>query len=926
MKKINDSKIKECILSNIKNLNAIFVFPTQICATMWAEKTLEFSGVTCVASERFIAWDDFKGSSIRSQHQEKNSIPSTLRSLFAENLILQNSKKPFLKYIVSEKFANSANRFSSWIANLLPSLLMWKNSFDKRKILPDEEDSDYLEIYKRYKEYLDRNNFFDPAWETPPFRADGNKYIIFFPEVLMDYLEYSDILESSQDITVINIPDNYYDEEKPDGHFYSNSRIELKNVMNYLWDVHKKKNISWDKIAISVPDLDLYGPYLERDLRLYEIPYVLKNGTSLASKGSGIIFSQIQNCYGQDYSYEALKCLLLNKELPWKNPKLNDSLILFGRQNNCLCSYEYKGKKVDVWLESFKNPVDFSHVEILEPYYKELKKSISKIVESKSFSEIRSNYFIFREKFFDFSKGDFSPENDKILSRCISELGSLIDLEEQFGDTGIFELSSHFGFFCNYIKDKKYVPQKQTRGVQVLPYRTASCAPFDVHVIIDASQNSTSVVYKQLSFLRDDKRKLLGFSNDSNISEKFILLYEMNSQVETFFSCSEKTFDAYAFVSSYLVERDHRKETDELLKEDLFTMEKNAYLNINSKRKFNLLYRNQKSGFGKWADCERSENSAEIISDKIKDVFDLKLLNNNKVKVSVSDLRKFFECPRKFLYSRVLDVKQEDSAALLIDRYAMGDLYHLILEIFLKKLLSENLSLIYDESKMGLSDNIKKILIISVKEGINSIKKSHLSRQLFSSSENSILDLMISAVEKLALKLNGYQVYKVEEKYRYTQEDWDYEINLRVDCILKSPDGDLVIIDFKSTKNAFPEVPYWDSEKMIIPDFQLPVYKYVIDKMLKESQKVCGCTFYSIRDAKFNSLYSDLDELYVKDENNELFQITQEKCLSFIEDYVLFIKNQNFDPLSLRVDISSCSGCSYKSVCRKTFTVSPAKD
>ena len=66
MNKINDTVIKNCISANIKNLNSVFVFPTQISASMWADKALEFSGAACVALERFIAWDESKGEYVKT--------------------------------------------------------------------------------------------------------------------------------------------------------------------------------------------------------------------------------------------------------------------------------------------------------------------------------------------------------------------------------------------------------------------------------------------------------------------------------------------------------------------------------------------------------------------------------------------------------------------------------------------------------------------------------------------------------------------------------------------------------------------------------------------------------------------------------------------------------------------------------------------
>lgn len=929
MNKINDTVIKNCISANIKNLNSVFVFPTQISASMWADKALEFSGAACVALERFIAWDEFKGESIRSQHQDKNSIPSTLRTIFAENLILQNSISPFLKSIITQEFAQSATRFSIWIAKILPSLSMWKNNIEKKNIIVDEEDQDFLEVYKRYKEFLDNNNLFDPAWETPPFKPDGNKYFIFFPEILMDYAEYQDILESSDDITVIHIDEDSKKAEKPDGHFYANSRVELKDVMHYLWNIHNDKNVPWNKIAISVPDMDTYGPYLERDLDRYEIPHVLRTGRPLSANGAGLLFSQLRNCCSEDFSYDSIKTLLLNKELPWKEPAAIDMLINFGRENNCLCSYEYNEKKIDVWKESFKYPVDSSSVERIEPLYKDLIFFTEKIVKSKSFSEIRTNYFLFREKFFDFAKEDFPPENDKILSRCISELGGLIDLEEKFTESGIFNIPSFYNFFCDYLDGIMYVPQNSSRGVQILPFKTAACAPFDVHVIVDASQNNTSVVYKQLSFLRDDKRKVLGFVNDSNITESFILLYAMNSQKDVFFTCSEKTIDAYAFTNSYLNQVDHRPYSKSFVpgyaENDPFTEELDAYLSDDKRKLPEKLFRVQKEGFDNWEKCERSEQ--EIIPSVKKSVsekIDNALLKNGKISVTVSDLKRFYECPRSFLLGSVFDVYKEDSAATLVNKYAIGNLYHWILEKYFTALKDKNMSLMYDLSIQSIPNKQKEMLIDSVKYGIESFHASHLAVQLYKSSMAAIENVILNAVNIFSKTFNGYMVREIEKDYESYEDDFIFKT--RIDCMLVSPDGELVIVDFKSTKNGIPYNAFWDGQAESVPNFQLPVYKYVVDKKLKQTQKISACVFFGIRDAEFFVMYSDIDDIKVKDDVNENFLMTQNRCLELAKKYADYARKHEFSPALLKLSYSACSGCDYKSICRRIFTVSPAWD
>lgn len=926
MKKLDDIVIKDCITKNIKNLNCIFVFPTQICASMWADKSLEFSGISCVAMERFIAWDEFKGSAIKSLHQDKNAVPAMLRSIFAENIILENSREPFFKNIIPPEYAKNARRFSSWISSILPSLSRWKKNFEQKKLVADDEDLDFLEIYNRYKNFLDNNNLFEPAWETPPFNPDGKKYCIFFPEILMDWAEYKEILESSKDIELINIPDSVKNAEKVEGHFFKDSRIEIKNVVHYLWSVHNEKNIAWNKMCVSVPDMDSYGPYLERDFEVYEIPYVLKNAVPLSSKDAGVLFSEILNCYNENFSFDSIKTLLLNKTFPWKVPELNDELILFGQKNNCLCSYEYADKKVDVWQEAFKNPLDASSVELLEPFYRQLKKLISQLVESKSFAEIRTNYFLFREKYFDFEKNDFAELSDKILSRCIAELGSLIDLEENFSSCGIFELSSYYDFFCTYLGEKMYVPQNDTKGVQILPYRTAACAPFDVHVIVNASQNDISVVFKQLGFLNDDKRTKLGFAEDSNVTEKFILLYAMNSQEENYFTCSAKTFDAYAFTNSYLKEVCHDSAEknyvqSEYSANDSFEKEKENLFNEKLET-IEPLYNSQKLGFTNWISFEPKINVEQNSLDKkIKEKITAKLIKNNQLRVSVSDLKKFYSCPRAFLFSRIMDLQEEEKAATLIGKFSMGNLNHKILELYFSKLKEKNLVIRFDEEVQSIPDEYKKILNAAIDSAIEEAIESYLTKQLFLTSKKSIQDSILKSVNAFSKEFNEYSVYKVEESYTYKDKKLNYFFYAKVDCLLSSPDGDLFLIDFKNTKGAIPKNYLWDGEEESIPDFQLALYKYIIEKNLKESQKIAGCYFFAINDEKFTCAYTEDNE-----ENQAKFNMTQNRCLILAQSYADYVLNFNFSPSLLNIENSVCRSCSYKSICRRTFTVSPLQD
>ncbi|WP_461248808.1 hypothetical protein, partial [Treponema sp. R6D11] len=73
--------VEKTLLENINNPNSLFVFPTDIAVSSWADHILRLNGGT-VAMNKFIAWDEFKQNSIKSKVQNKKSIPSVLRKIF----------------------------------------------------------------------------------------------------------------------------------------------------------------------------------------------------------------------------------------------------------------------------------------------------------------------------------------------------------------------------------------------------------------------------------------------------------------------------------------------------------------------------------------------------------------------------------------------------------------------------------------------------------------------------------------------------------------------------------------------------------------------------------------------------------------------------------------------------------------------------
>lgn len=904
------SIIEQTICQHIQKLNTIFIFPTQTAADLWADRATLVSQASAVAMERFIAWDQFKSTSIRSIHQTRTAIPQTLRTVFASRITSENAEKPIFKSIIAQPFAKQSAGFTSWISSLLPSLNIWKKRFEKSGMSADEEDSDFLTLHQRYTEFLDRYNLFDPAWETPPFKEDENKYIIFFPEILMDYLEYKPILESSKTITLIHVPPRT---QETVVNKYANARIEIHQLAGTIRNLHEKEGIAWTDIAVDVPDLETYAPYLERDFVLQEIPFVRRNGKELTKTLAGSFFTSLSDCVQNNFSFESMRRLLTNNALPWKEQKLNQELIQFGKENNCICAFEKDGKLQDPWENAFKHPVNRLN-ELIKSYYLSLKKLSTAMVQAKTFDELRSKYFAFRDAFFDTEQWD--PASNRIISRCISELRLLIDLENSYPDCTV---PSPYSFFTEYLSGKMYVAQEENTGVQILPYRVACCAPFACHCVIDASQKSLSLVYRQLGFLNDTKREALGITQDPDVSDLYIQLYEMNSLNRAIFSVSEKTFDSYALEHSYFTG------TTGIIQEDLLSQEKQTVQNPLNAKPLTAVTQHSHDSFTAWKNTLSDSPVKETnpAPEEITQNIEAHSYKNGKLRISQAALKNYFTCKRLWLLKSNLKVEEDVDEAQLTDAYADGNIRHAILHNFLVLLKQKNLPFrTENETIPALYDQLLQDCTHSTLE---LYEASALAKETLSNKKEAFYNELKQAVTVLCTRLEGCSVAETEKELIYEPEGKNYFFHGIIDCLARDDtDGEYILIDFKSSDYAIPKNKYAETDDDI-PDFQMPMYRYLLSNQSTPIQ-ADECVFFNLKKAEVKGivgtrLLSSNAKSYIKD-----FESTQKRFLELSEQFAKEVTERPLDLAITNPEWNTCASCTFKAVCRRTFVIAKKED
>ena len=977
--------VETVLLENIDVPNSCFVFPTDIAASRWADHLLRLRGGT-VAMNKFIAWDIFKQNSIKSKVQNKKSIPSALRKIIVSRIVRENAeaveqgKTPVFTSLIRPQWAEQAAQFAPWLTGLLPQLGVWFNKItglsigsilsadaDKACFKFEGDDRDMFALARRYAQFLEAHGLFEPAWETPPFNDEGMECFIFFPESLSDYGEYRELLAASRHVKTISASDT--GNLPCDTFFYTNSRTEITEAALYIRALHENSCLSWDSIAVCIPDAENYEPYVLREFTNRNIPFVKRSSKPLAHYPAGLFFRSVIDCTSQDFSFSALTSLILNRNLPWKDTAQIHNLVEFGINNNCISSWiekeDGKEQMVNVWEDAFNQP--FERIEpAARQFFRHLKQRLRSLRAAASFSEVRRQYFIFREHFFDMEK--CSHETDLILSRCVSELMYLTEIEKDFPDVPAVD---PFLFFTEYLGEVNYLAQQETSGVNILPYRTAASAPFDCHIVLGAGQDSLSVVFTRLDFLPRKKREELGIF-DEDASSAFIGLHKFNSMKNAAFFCSEQTFSGFTIAHSKIGAPSKPQEnyaSDPALREkfcqDYYKAESlfNSSLSIADNSMPVKLHENQKDGFEKWKSRRKHKGSAggkwntgKTLLDLIRKKYAYNPEFSGKYGVSSSSLASFYQCSLKWIFERVLVLENVQIEASLMAENISGMVYHAALNLFFSELKKKNEKLLkpdYADRGPSLPGVYRKLLKHSVdkifdsfpaleSEGEPSDKRpqmSSLTARLLRAGKKHFQFNLENCLANFLSLFAGCRVTGCEKSYQ-AQRDIFF-LNGKLDCILEAPpekspassgekpitEKKYIIVDFKM-KSA-PERGNCTGEgENGLSDFQLPMYITLAEE--NEKIEVHTALFYSIlnfipeviigtvQDVNTEFIIPKKEDeriLYKSEMYNQIFMEFDQKARQFANE----IATGNFTVFKTKN--SECYSCKYNRICRTVYAI-----
>ncbi|MDR1148763.1 MAG: PD-(D/E)XK nuclease family protein [Spirochaetaceae bacterium] len=904
--------------------NTRFVFPTQTAAFFWAQKVLSLFNIKTLAMERFIAWDKFKESCIRTEIKGLKPANSILRNIFAVNLAERNAKQPLFSTLIPKKYSADGVIFARGIAKSLPLLRLWHESYERfvknsstenknTDIQTDSEDRDFLTLEEEYKNFLSKHNLFESAWERPPFKETENEYFIFYPELIEDFAEHEQLL-SAHNIHIIKIDENV----KVNALYqFESSREELRAAILEIRRLYEEEKIPYEDIAISAVELETLEPYIKREAALYDVPLHPRSGKPLSRYGAGSFFTLVKDCVDNNFSFSSLKALLLNNHLPWRSPEKNESLIRFGIENNCVSSYHENGVLKDVWEEAFR--MERSG---LYSYYKDIKYKLRGIVNSKSFDDIRKHYFAFRGAWDDdngtslFLKSVCSTECYDVIARCIEELSSLIQIQKMIPDITI---SNVLSFYIDLLNERQYVPEREESGVNVFQYKVAAAAPFSAHFVLNANQKNSAVIYRSLKFLRPDKRKKLCLiEEDYDASAAFFRAYNTDFPPKSYvwYSASSLSFSGWNIPHSffndncaeftqniictdaYIEEKNWWPDPDNPFPARLFPVQKTGFYfwkNALGAKTFNLI----NTSFAAAADSETT--AADILRSAIAE----KKYENGRLRVSATGLQSFYKCAVFWLFENIFEIDEEVLEARLLDDKSKGMLFHTILFNLFERIKNEDM--IFSVSNI---EKYKSWADFYTRQAAAEYKafSGPLCAPLINAMVKGIRRHISELLELEGKEFDGYSISELEAEKKIVYAD--FILNGRLDMVSVSAEGDPCIIDYKTggipAKNA---CILTDDGRLL--DFQMPVYI----KLYEETRgvPVTKAVFFSITKHEARKIIDG--EKMTRDK----YQPSMEALEAYLDDYHRKITTLDFKKNDVAFEV--CAVCVYKKICRSTFSL-----
>ncbi len=447
--------------------------------------------------------------------RDAKPIDQATRLSFSSYLLF--SKRELLPYFVPPSLSQELlPRMVRFIASLLPHL-------EDDGIVPFKKAIDDLgNIKKEYMLFLERMNLYEPSFISGGVELDG-PYVLFHPECnlpLSSFLKKAGKLGLLGDgISTLSIPGTF------DGkmYVYPNEMMEVRSTMRMVRHL-LDSGVKQDEIALSLPDPDALGAYIEREARLFSFPVIFQRGKCPLEYPVGALLKSVREMKEDDFSISSLKLFFLNPAFPFKD--LSSCRLFLKRA--IAHSVTRRKENDDRYLE-----VDVNGV------YRTLLHYVLLITGAKDPDELSDGIMGLMERFFGRNAFLSNPEDAPLVSFMISRLSELRNLISKAKDAGYSIKGNIFSLFMTILESSVYVPQERKMGVRILKLGDAVGEQVSYHFLMALNEKEGVYSIASSPFLSDFE--IVGKRNDDERLSYLLSSYNesathlvISSSVETF--------------------------------------------------------------------------------------------------------------------------------------------------------------------------------------------------------------------------------------------------------------------------------------------------------------------------------------------------------------------------------------------------------
>ncbi len=903
------SDIESIIQGELEDPRAVFVFHHEVTARFWLRRAFRLTPRRTLPEGRFIAWDEFKRRTFRYPAAGREaSLPD--RSLFLAALLQRNAREGVFRGIIPPRHRAHSAAFLRSLREILPRLDRIHEVAEG--VMAEEKRADLLDLLRRYREHLARCGRFEPAFERPRFEPGGYRYILLHPEIIEELSFHAPLLLPHPEVRV-EPTDFSRAPAEPRLEVFETGPEELTALLLRVGGL-LDDGVPPEQVVLTVAGLEELEPALRIQAARHGVPLSFHLRRPVGGYPQARLFRALARWVESGFSLDALKALLLNRAVPWRDEAQMRGLVQFGVENRVVRNYALRGADLDLWETSFARTIRQAEaretgegrLRALQRLYRRLRAGAEGIVRAPGFRELKERLGAFTDDFLDtgrWSESDGSGTQPReVYQYALNTLNELLLACREGDDPG-----PPFQVWLEYLEDRPYVPQEERARVQVYPYRVTAGIRPDHHFVLNASQDGTRRVIARYPFLTIQEEP--DGERETDLSDTYLRTYSLSGGAVRFSYARQSARGAQLPASFFLAGGRIEPAGPAAAAGDLYTVERRMWSGALSLA-VTRLHPAQKTGFlralATGLRAKEADLTARALADgELRERVWRRLVSRSDglLPISPTLLERYHGCPFQFLFQRGLGVEELPFTPVLWEPREMGVILHRVFQRFYR----------LQQGRPLRPERLAELRREMLGEARAVLAEYELDNPLpllpvWEEKSRQVLELAEAFLEVELRELPGQEVLDTEASFEEALPGEGWKLTGTIDRISRV-DGRVGVVDYK--KRAVPGREDIFGEEAF--SFQVPFYVHLLQRKGWNPE---WAAYYSIEERRYRFVFHpDRPRPYAGAEEVRLaVEALQERILDMIRG----IRQGEFRPGD-RAGKTACLFCPLRGLCRNRF-------